>query len=63
MDTLNLVQLKPLVAHYRARSNLAVTPLGRPVTLDRSYPAQSKIKQIPAELRVACRRLEGIDLL
>jgi hypothetical protein len=46
---LKLVQIKPLVAHDRARYDLAVT---QPVALDHPYPAQSKIKQIPAELRV-----------
>jgi hypothetical protein len=52
MDTLNLVQLKLLVAHERARYDLALRQLGGPVALDCPYLYNPRSNKFPLNFAV-----------
>ena len=60
MDPLQLVRLRPLMSRSQGRTELAVALVDGPVALDHPDLAQSRIKEIPADVRGSCLRLESV---
>lgn len=60
MDPLALVRLTPLMSRTQGRRELAVALIDGPIALGHPDLAQSRIKELPAEVRGSCSRLESV---
>jgi subtilisin family serine protease len=60
MDPLQLVRLTPLMSRSQGRHELAVALIDGPVALDHPDLVQSKIKEIPADVRGSCLHIESV---
>ena len=60
MDPLQLVRLPQLMSRTEGRRELAVALIDGPVALDLPDLSQSTIKEIPAEARGSCSRLDSL---
>ncbi len=60
MDLLELVRLSPLMSRSQGRRDIAVALIDGPVALDHPDLAQATIKEILADVRGSCSRLESV---
>lgn len=60
MDPLQLVRLSPLMSRSQGRPELSVALIDGPVALSHPDLAQSRIKEIRADVRGSCLRLESV---
>ena len=60
MDPLKLVRLPSLMSRSQGRRELTAALINGPVAIDHPDLAQSRIKEIPADVRGSCLRLESV---
>lgn len=60
MGLLDLVRLSPLMSRSEGRRDIAVALIDGPVALDHPDLARSTIRELPANVRGACSRLESV---